>query len=64
MINFGDLFRHFKGIRKRDFEKILREMLDEGILITKTGKYGARFSLNSNKKAEILEVYGRILEDD
>lgn len=63
LINFDDMFKHFKGIRRRDFEKILREMLDEGFLITKTGKYGARFSLNSSKKAEIMETYGRILED-
>lgn len=62
LINFDDLFKHFK-LRKRDFEKILREMLEEGILLTKTGEYGARFSLNSGKKAEIMEIYGRILED-
>ncbi|MFQ6137390.1 MAG: hypothetical protein ACE5PM_09465 [Candidatus Hydrothermarchaeales archaeon] len=63
MINFDDLFKHFKGIRKKDFEKILREMLEEGTPLTKPGKHGARFSLNSGKKAEIMETYGRILED-
>lgn len=60
-INFDDLFRGFKGIKKRDFEKILREMLEERILLKKMGKYGARYSLNSSKKSEIMEIYGRIL---
>ncbi len=63
LINFDDLFKHFKSIKKKDFEKILKGMLKESILLTKTGKYGGRFSLNPNKKHEIMEIYERILGD-
>jgi len=62
LINLDDLSRrsHGKyGISTQYLRKVLKKMVREGMLLSKPGNFGPRYSLNPHEKRKIEEILGR-----
>lgn len=58
---FDTLKKGFPSHIGRDVEKIARELIKEGFLVTKPASYGLQISLNKERIAEIEEFIKKVL---
>ena len=59
---FDTLKKGFPSHLGKDIDKIAKEFIKEGLLITKPASYGLQVSLNKEKISEIEEFIKRILK--
>lgn len=64
----GGVHTHFDTLRKgfpshlgKDIKKIAKQLIKQGLIITKPAPYGLQVSLNKNKLKEIDEFIKKIL---
>ena len=65
----GNVHTHFDTLKKgfpshlgKDIEKIAKQLIKDGLIITKPASYGLQVSLNKEKLKEIEEFILKILE--